>query len=76
MYNPPYPLYKHSCVSKKVQISVTFLWFRYVECTASAIQVLVLFKRLHPGYRSKEIEVSVANASSYIGDAQMSDGSW
>ncbi|KAH8510951.1 hypothetical protein H0E87_008472 [Populus deltoides] len=48
----------------------------YVECTASAIQVLVLFKRLHPGYRSKEIEVSVANASSYIGDAQMSDGSW
>uniref|UniRef100_A0A3N7EXI1 Terpene cyclase/mutase family member n=1 Tax=Populus trichocarpa TaxID=3694 RepID=A0A3N7EXI1_POPTR len=48
----------------------------YVECTASAIQVLVLFQRLHPGYRSKEIEVSVANASSYIEDAQMSDGSW
>ncbi|XP_061978686.1 beta-amyrin synthase 2-like [Populus nigra] len=48
----------------------------YVECTASAIQVLVLFKRLHPGYRSKEIEVSVANASSYIKDAQMSDASW
>ncbi|XP_011009936.1 PREDICTED: beta-amyrin synthase-like isoform X3 [Populus euphratica] len=48
----------------------------YVECTASAIQVLVLFKSLHPGYRRKEIEVSVANASSYIEDAQMSDGSW
>ncbi|KAL9346353.1 hypothetical protein Peur_061206 [Populus x canadensis] len=48
----------------------------YVECTASAIQALVLFKRLHPGYRSKEIEASVAKASSYIEDAQMSDGSW
>ncbi|RQO89287.1 hypothetical protein POPTR_004G132500v4 [Populus trichocarpa] len=40
------------------------------------LEVLVLFQRLHPGYRSKEIEVSVANASSYIEDAQMSDGSW
>ena len=62
-----------------VQIScklIDLLVFRYVECTASAIQALVLFRSLHPGYRSKEIAASVARASSYIEDEQMSDGSW
>ncbi|KAK2965253.1 hypothetical protein RJ640_015751, partial [Escallonia rubra] len=45
----------------------------HVECTASIIQALLAFKRLHPG---KEIEVSVAKAMRYLEDKQRPDGSW
>lgn len=31
----------------------------YVECTASVVQALVLYKELHPGHRRKEIEESI-----------------
>jgi beta-amyrin synthase len=48
----------------------------YVECTASAIQALVLFKKLHPGHRRKEIENFIKNAARYLEDIQMPDGSW
>ncbi|KAI3974428.1 hypothetical protein MKX01_017921 [Papaver californicum] len=40
--------------------------YEYVECTASAIQALVTFMKLHPGHRKKEIETVIAKA----------DGSW
>ncbi|KAF8392761.1 hypothetical protein HHK36_020998 [Tetracentron sinense] len=48
----------------------------YVECTASAIQGLVLFKKLYPGHRKKEIENFIANAVRFLEDIQMPDGSW
>ncbi|KAM3701992.1 hypothetical protein ACB094_05G216300 [Castanea mollissima] len=48
----------------------------YVECTASSIQALLLFKKLHPEHRKKEIENSIQKAVKYILDIQMSDGSW
>nr|O82146.1 RecName: Full=Beta-amyrin synthase 2; AltName: Full=Oxidosqualene cyclase 2 [Panax ginseng]BAA33722.1 beta-Amyrin Synthase [Panax ginseng] len=48
----------------------------YVECTSSAIQAMVMFKKLYPGHRKKEIEVSITNAVQYLEDIQMPDGSW
>ncbi|KAF8400110.1 hypothetical protein HHK36_013406 [Tetracentron sinense] len=48
----------------------------YVECTASAIQALLLFKKLYPGHRKKEIKKFIANAVRYLEDVQMPDGSW
>ncbi|KAI3680965.1 hypothetical protein L6452_35745 [Arctium lappa] len=48
----------------------------HVECTTSVMQALIAFKRLHPGHRDKEIEISVANAVRYLEDTQWQDGSW
>ncbi|KAA8520999.1 hypothetical protein F0562_011672 [Nyssa sinensis] len=48
----------------------------YVECTSSAIQALMLFKKLYPGHRKKEIEAFIANVVRYLEDVQMPDGSW
>nr|AIU41743.1 beta-amyrin synthase [Chlorophytum borivilianum] len=48
----------------------------YVECTSSAIQALVLFKSLHPGHRTKEIEKFIDNAVQYLQDIQDPDGGW
>lgn len=48
----------------------------YVECTSSAIQGLVLFKKWHPKYRRKEIENSISRAIKYVEDTQEPDGSW
>ena len=49
---------------------------RYVECTSSAIQTLLLFKKLHPGHRESEIERCISKALAYIEDEQEQDGSW
>ncbi|KAK6927765.1 Squalene cyclase, N-terminal [Dillenia turbinata] len=48
----------------------------YVECTSSAIQALVLFKKLYPGHRKKEIDRFIEKAVQYLEDVQMPDGSW
>ncbi|KAK7243446.1 hypothetical protein RIF29_38242 [Crotalaria pallida] len=48
----------------------------YVECSASTIQALVLFKTLYPDHRRKEIEDCIVNAVRYIEDTQTADGSW
>nr|AAS83468.1 beta-armyrin synthase [Bupleurum kaoi] len=48
----------------------------YVECTASAIQALVLFTKLYPAHRKKEINAFIVNAAKYLEDIQMPDGSW
>ncbi|KAF3955277.1 hypothetical protein CMV_019490 [Castanea mollissima] len=48
----------------------------YVECTASSVQALLLFKKLYPQHRKKEIENSIQKAVGYILDIQMPDGSW
>ncbi|KAK4476340.1 hypothetical protein RD792_015489 [Penstemon davidsonii] len=48
----------------------------YVECTSSAIQALVLFKKLYPEHRKKEIESFITMAARYLEDIQRPDGSW
>uniref|UniRef100_K3Z060 Terpene cyclase/mutase family member n=1 Tax=Setaria italica TaxID=4555 RepID=K3Z060_SETIT len=40
------------------------------------LQALVLFKKLHPGYRTKEIENCIGNAARFIENRQNEDGSW
>jgi beta-amyrin synthase len=57
-------------------ISDVIIEYEYVECTASAIEALVLFKKLYPGHRKKEIEDFIENAVQYLQDEQMPDGSW
>lgn len=53
-----------------------FWMFRHVECTGSIIQALVEFKRLHPGHRKKEIEISITKAIQFLEEKQWHDGSW
>ncbi|CAL0326202.1 unnamed protein product [Lupinus luteus] len=48
----------------------------YIECTASTIQALVLFKKLYPEHRTIEIENSVVHAVRFLEETQMADGSW
>ena len=48
----------------------------YIECTSSAIQALVLFKKLYPGYRKKDTENFITNAIQFLEDIQMPDASW
>ncbi|XP_059456664.1 beta-amyrin synthase-like isoform X1 [Corylus avellana] len=48
----------------------------YVECTSSAIQALVLFKKLYPGHWKKEIEIFIRKAVQYLEDEQKPNGSW
>ena len=50
--------------------------FRTVECTASAIQGLLLFKKLYPEHRTREIDNFIKTAAKYIENVQMPDGSW
>nr|QBZ67934.1 euphol/tirucallol synthase [Euphorbia grantii] len=50
--------------------------YEYMECTVSVIESLMLFKKLHPKYKNKEIEIAVAKATQYVEDTQNSDGSW
>ncbi|XP_043713432.1 beta-amyrin synthase-like [Telopea speciosissima] len=48
----------------------------YVECTASAIQALVMFKKLYPQHRKKEIKRFIKKAVHYLEQIQMPNGSW
>ncbi|GKC00084.1 dammarenediol II synthase-like protein, partial [Tanacetum coccineum] len=48
----------------------------FTWCTSSIIQALLAFKGLHPGYREKEIEISVAKAVCFLEGKQWHDGSW
>nr|QJA18433.1 oxidosqualene cyclase 2 [Andrographis paniculata] len=48
----------------------------YVECTSSVIQALILFQKMHPHYRQKEIRSFIVKAIDYIQSAQRHDGSW
>jgi achilleol B synthase len=49
---------------------------RSVECTSSAVQTLVMFRELYPGYRSEEIGECIKGASKFIENKQRKDGSW
>ncbi|CAA0838927.1 Camelliol C synthase [Striga hermonthica] len=48
----------------------------HVECTASAIQAIVLFKQLYPEHRKEEIEIFIRKAVAYLEHVQKPDGSW
>ncbi|XP_058203414.1 dammarenediol II synthase-like [Rhododendron vialii] len=48
----------------------------HVENTASIIEALLLFKRLHPLYRRKEINTSVERAVHFLQNRQQPNGSW
>ncbi|GMH01961.1 hypothetical protein Nepgr_003800 [Nepenthes gracilis] len=48
----------------------------YVECTSSSIQALVLFKKLHPEHRVKDIDDFLSGAVRFLENTQMPDGSW
>ncbi|XP_044490529.1 beta-amyrin synthase-like [Mangifera indica] len=48
----------------------------YIECTSSAIHVLVSFKELYPGHRKREIENFITKAVGYLEKVQLFDGSW
>ncbi|WCJ39157.1 Lupeol synthase [Euphorbia peplus] len=48
----------------------------FMECTASVLESFVLFKKLHPEYRQKDVETAVAKATQYIENTQNIDGSW
>ncbi|XP_066337305.1 achilleol B synthase-like isoform X3 [Miscanthus floridulus] len=47
-----------------------------VECTSSAIQALVMFRELYPGYRDEEIKKCIKGASKFIESKQRKDGTW
>ncbi|CBI30903.3 Beta-Amyrin Synthase 1 [Vitis vinifera] len=42
----------------------------YVECTSSAIQTLLLFKKLYPNHRRKEVDNFIEKETSYVEDVQ------
>ncbi|XP_019057482.1 PREDICTED: camelliol C synthase-like [Tarenaya hassleriana] len=54
----------------------TLIEYQYAECTSSAIQALVLFRKLYPDHRAKEINTFIEKAVEYIKRIQMPDGSW
>nr|AJR21210.1 cucurbitadienol synthase 2 [Citrullus colocynthis] len=50
--------------------------YPYVECTSATMEALTLFKKLHPGHRTKEIDTAVAKAANFLENMQRTDGSW
>ncbi|CAI0420770.1 unnamed protein product [Linum tenue] len=50
--------------------------YEYIECTSSSIQALVMFRKLHPTHRVKEIEDFIFKAVKFIEEIQQPDGSW
>ncbi|KAM6555120.1 hypothetical protein CsatB_015882 [Cannabis sativa] len=48
----------------------------YVECTSSAIQSLVLFRKLYPEHREQEIKMFITGAVRFLENIQRHDGSW
>lgn len=54
----------------------TMIETEYVECTSAALQAMVLFKKLHPMHRTKEVENCITKALQYIEHVQKPDGSW
>lgn len=49
---------------------------RYVECTSSLIQALILFNGIYPSYRHEEIEKNIKSGALLIEKQQRKDGSW
>ena len=72
-----YTWWRQENIKETFTYTYTYIYiYRYVECTSSSIQALNQFRKLHPSYRRKEIDDFITNATNYIEDAQMPDGSW
>nr|K7NBZ9.1 RecName: Full=Cucurbitadienol synthase; Short=SgCbQ [Siraitia grosvenorii]AEM42982.1 cucurbitadienol synthase [Siraitia grosvenorii]AUC64917.1 cucurbitadienol synthase [Siraitia grosvenorii]WCF76099.1 oxidosqualene cyclase [synthetic construct] len=50
--------------------------YPYVECTSATMEALTLFKKLHPGHRTKEIDTAIVRAANFLENMQRTDGSW
>ena len=58
-----------------IPLALTKEWYRYAECTTSAIDAVILFTKLHLGRRKQEIENFIRKAIQYMEDLQMPDDS-
>ncbi|CAJ1951644.1 unnamed protein product [Sphenostylis stenocarpa] len=54
----------------------TLIEIEYVECSGSAVQGLVLFRKLYPKHRREEIDHCISKAIHFIENKQNPDGSW
>ncbi|KAL0552587.1 hypothetical protein IC582_011705 [Cucumis melo] len=50
--------------------------FRHVECTSSALQAILLFRKQYPSHRKEEINNFINKAIQFLLDTQLPDGSW
>ncbi|KAL9459820.1 hypothetical protein AB3S75_003095 [Citrus x aurantiifolia] len=48
----------------------------YVECTASALKAMTLFKKLYTKHKKNEVNNFITNGVKFIEDSQKFDGSW
>ncbi|XP_023548790.1 isomultiflorenol synthase isoform X1 [Cucurbita pepo subsp. pepo] len=49
---------------------------QHVECTSSALQAILLFRKQYPEHRKKEINNFINKAVQFLQDIQLPDGSW
>ncbi|KAL0552581.1 hypothetical protein IC582_011699 [Cucumis melo] len=49
---------------------------RYVECTSSALQAILLFMKHYPSHRTEEINHFINKAIQFLLHMQLPDGSW
>ncbi|KAL8481173.1 hypothetical protein ACS0TY_027629 [Phlomoides rotata] len=75
-WEPPIPQSYLQALNPSEVFADTVIEQEHVECTATVIEALVAFKRLHPTHRAKEIEISVERASRFLEERQRPDGSW
>ncbi|KAF5944808.1 hypothetical protein HYC85_018885 [Camellia sinensis] len=76
IWEPPVPLIAFQMLNPSEVFADIMVEMEHVDCTASIIHALLLFKRLHPTHREKEIEISVAKAIGFLERRQWPNGSW
>ncbi|KAL6992254.1 alpha-amyrin synthase [Sarracenia purpurea var. burkii] len=76
IWEPPVPLPALQVLNPSELFADIVVETEHVECTASIIHALLAFKRLHPGHREKEIDVSVAKAIRFLEGRQWPNGAW
>ncbi|KAI8001537.1 Beta-amyrin synthase [Camellia lanceoleosa] len=76
IWEPPVPLPALQVLNPSEIFADIVAETEHVECTASIIQALLAFKRLHPGHREKEIELAVAKGITFLEGRQWPTGAW
>ncbi|KAI7999662.1 Dammarenediol II synthase [Camellia lanceoleosa] len=76
IWEPPVPLPALQVLNPSEIFADIVVEAAHVECTASIIQALLAFKRLHPGHREKEIELAVAKGITFLEGRQWPTGAW
>ena len=67
----PFPFTFPCPLSHHIHSLMLSIWrIRYVECTSSAIQTLLLFKKLYPNHRRKEVDNFIEKETGYVEDVQ------